>query len=173
MIGHKVSLKDRLLREMEKYFGIDEKRINHAKKVMGYAEELLKSEKADKEIVIPASILHDIGIKVAEKKYNSAAGCYQEMEGPEIARGILLKEGLGKEEIDEICEIIRHHHSPGKIDTLNFKVLYDADWLANLKDEFNVEDKEKLDIIIADVFLTNSGKQLARQIYLAGPKNNN
>lgn len=167
MTGKRGSIKNGLIKELEMYFGSDAKRINHAKKVLEFAEELLKSEKAGEHIVIPASILHDVGIKVAEEKYGSAAARYQETEGPAIARGILSRAGLPKKDIDEICGIIGNHHSPGKINTLNFKVLYDADWLVNLKDEFKIENKEKLNIIIDKVFLTATGRQLAKHIYLS------
>lgn len=166
MKNRAVTIKDKLIKELEDYFGKDAKRINHAKKVMGYAEELLKQEKADWHIVIPASILHDVGIKVAEEKYGSSAGHHQEKEGPAVARGILLKIGLTKKNIDEICEIIAHHHSPGRVNTQNFKVLYDSDWLVNLKDEFDTKDKVELAKIIDKVFLTASGKELAKKIYL-------
>lgn len=162
-----VTMKDKLINELGDYFGSDIKRINHAKKVMSYAEELLRQEKAEWHIVIPASILHDVGIKVAEAKYGSNAGHYQEKEGPAIARKILLRAGLKKEDIEEICEIIAHHHSPGKINTQNFKVLYDADWLVNLKDEIDTKDRTKLQAIIDKIFLTNSGKILAEKIYLS------
>ncbi len=159
--------KDKLIKELEEYFGNDLKRINHAKNVMHFAEELLRDEKADWHIVIPASILHDVGIKVAEAKYGSNAGHYQEKDGPEIARIILLKVGLKKEDIEEICEIIAHHHSPGIVNTQNFKVLYDADWLVNLKDAIDTKDRTKLKVTIDKVFLTNSGKILAEKIYLS------
>lgn len=155
-----------LIKELEEYFGEDKKRIEHAKKVLSYAEEILKKEKADWHIVIPASILHDVGIKEAEKKYGSSAGHYQEKEGPDIARKILIKLGLRKEDMDEICEIIAHHHSPGKIDTQNFKVLYDADWLVNLRDEVDIKDKVKLKKAIQKIFLTKRGKELAEKTYL-------
>jgi len=165
MQNRAITIKERLLKELEEYFGDDTKRINHAKNVMHFAEELLKKEKADWHIVIPASILHDVGIKVAEAKYGSNAGHYQEKEGPEIARIILLKVGLKKEDIDEICKIIAHHHSPGKINTQNFKVLYDADCLVNLKDEVDTKNKTKLAQIINKIFLTDSGRELAKEIY--------
>jgi HD superfamily phosphodiesterase len=145
---------------------VDTKRINHAEKVLDFAEMLLEHEPADRNIVIPASILHDVGIKVAEEKYGSAAGHYQEKEGPEIARNILLKTGLDKKEIDEICQIIGHHHSPGKINTHNFMVLYDADWLVNLKDEVGVANKDKLKRLISKIFLTRTGKLMAEKLYL-------
>lgn len=163
-------LKEKLIKELEDYFGQDEKRINHAKKVMDFAEDILKQEKADWDIVMPASILHDVGIKVAEAKYGSAAGHYQEKEGPEVARKILLKLGVKKDNIDEICSIIAHHHSPEKINTQNFKVLYDADWLVNLKEEVDTNDEAKLKDIIHKVFFTDTGRVLAKKLYLSESK---
>ena len=151
---------------MEGYFGDDTKRKNHARKVTEYAEQLLKPEGGDYQVVIGAAVLHDIGIHQAEKKYGSPAGKYQEIEGPPIAREILTALKFKPGQIDEICEIIGHHHSPGKINTQNFKILYDADWLVNLKDEFDIQDREKLGNIIQRVFLTESGRSLARRTYL-------
>jgi HD superfamily phosphodiesterase len=127
--------KEALLEAMEAYFAGDVKRIEHARKVTGYAEELLRREGADRGVVIAASVLHDIGIHEAERKYGSTSGRYQEIEGPPIARRILTELGLERDKIEEVCEIIAHHHSPGKIATRNFAVLYDADWLVNLRDE--------------------------------------
>ncbi len=155
-----------LTRAMEAYFKEDFKRINHARKVTEYAEELLKREGGDYTIVIGAAVLHDIGIHVAEKKHGSAAGKYQEKEGPPVARQILSRLGFEPEKIEEICGIIAHHHSPGKITTKNFGILYDADWLVNLRDEYDVQDKNKLSKIIGKVFLTQNGKALARDLYL-------
>jgi len=96
----------------------------------------------------------------------SAVGKYQEKEGPPIARRILTRLGFEPNQIEEICEIIAHHHSPGKINTQNFKILYDADWLVNLRDEYDIQDRHKLSNIIDKVFLTRSGKALAREVYL-------
>ena len=158
--------KEALIGAMESYFGDDTKRKNHARKVTEYAEQLLKPEGGDYQIVIGAAVLHDIGIHMAEKKYGSPGGKFQEIEGPPIAREILTALKFEPVQIDEICEIIGHHHSPGKINTQNFKILYDADWLVNLKDEFDIQDKEKLGNIIQRVFLTESGRSLARQTYL-------
>ncbi len=159
-----------LIREMEAYFKADAKRINHAHRVTEYAEELLKRERGDYLIVIGASALHDIGIHQAKKKHGSTSGKYQEKEGPPIARRILTRLGLEPNQIKEICEIIAHHHSPGKIVTKNFGILYDADWLVNLRDEYDIQDRNKLSNIIDKVFLTQSGKALAREIYLQEDK---
>lgn len=159
-------IKDKLIKELEEYFGKDVLRIEHAKKVVVYAQELLLEEGGDWHVVIPAGILHDIGIKAAQEKYGSSAGEYQEKEGPAIARKILLKLGFRNNDIDEICRIIAHHHSPGEVDTLNFKILYDADCLVNFKDEADLDDKKKAAEIIKKVFFTNTAKEIAERIFL-------
>ena len=156
-----------LIAAMEAYFGEDRKRITHAHRVTRHAEELLKREKGDYPVVVGAAVLHDIGIHQAERKHGSTGGKYQEIEGPPIARGILTGLGFEPNQIEEICEIIAHHHSPGKVDTSNFKILYDADWLVNLGDEYDIRDRRKLSRIIGRLFLTDSGKSLARKIYLS------
>ena len=161
-----ITIRQRLMEQLEEYFGSDKKRITHAKNVMHFTEELLKKEGGDSHIVIPASILHDVGIKEAERKYGSSSGSYQEKEGPAIARKFLLEIGFKIEDIDEICEIIAHHHTPGKVNTRNFKILYDSDWLVNLEEEVDLSDKEKLKGLINRVFLTKTGKETAERTYL-------
>jgi len=61
-------------------------------------------------------------------------------------------------------KIIAHHHSPGRINTKNCAILYDADWLVNLKDEYDIGDRDKRSHIIDKV--SRSGKALAGEIYL-------
>ncbi len=160
------TIKAKLLHDMEIFFGDDRKRIDHAKKVMGYAEEILKKEGGDWHILMPTSILHDAGIKVAEEKYGSSEGKLQEKEGPEVARKMLLRLGLRMEDIDEICEIIAHHHTPGVIDTKNFRILYDADCLVNLEEKAQKMERKKLEQHIEKLFLTPTGKALAKKKYL-------
>ena len=152
---------------MEDYFSDDMKRIRHAHDVMKNAERLLETEDGDYTVVIAAALLHDIGIHEAEGKYGSVSGKYQELEGPPIARKILTELGSEQSQIEEICEIIAHHHTPGKVLSNNFNILYDADWLVNLGDEFDIEDKELVSSIINRVFLTKSGRLIAHQLYLS------
>jgi len=124
-----------------------------------YAEQIGREESGNLAVILCAAYLHDIGIHEAEKKYGSAKGSYQEKEGPPIAKEILDKLGWREEVVEEVCQIIGNHHSPGKIDTLNFKILIDADWLVNLKDEYDITDKEKLKKLIPKIFLTDTGKK--------------
>jgi HD superfamily phosphodiesterase len=160
------NIKLQINHEMENYFKGDTRYINHAHKVTEYAEEIGSKEGGDFPVVVAAGLLHDIGIPEAERKYGSAIGKYQEIEGPPIAREILSRIRFPGKQIDEVCEIIAHHHSPGIIKSQNFKILYDADWLVNLGDEYDIKDNNKLKTIIGKVFLTSSGQSLARKIYL-------
>ena len=166
--GSNPDFKERILSEMINYFGDDIKRITHAMKVTHFAERILQEEKtADKRVVIISAILHDIGIKECERKYNSTDVQLQQKEGPPIAREILKKVGIKQEIIGEVCKIIASHHSPGEIDTINFKILWDADLLVNIENEFDLTDKEKLKKFIEENFLTYTGKEIAK-LYLSG-----
>ena len=161
-------LKDRVAIEMKRYFGRDFKRIGHASRVARYAEKIGRDEGADLSVVLPSAYLHDIGIKEAERKHNSNAARFQELEGPPIAREILEKLNAGEDLVDEVCDIVAHHHHPRKEETMNFKALYDADLITNLEEDRKEKpsDPERIKKIIEKSFLTDSGKKLAESVLL-------
>jgi HD superfamily phosphodiesterase len=146
----------------------DFKRIGHAATVARFAEKIGKREKANLAVVLCAAYLHDIGIKAAEEKYNSSAARYQELEGPPVAKKLMETLGAKRELMDEVCEIIGHHHHPTGDDSLNFKVVHDADMLTNMvecKDRKGIDEDEflaKLDRL----FLTQSGNSLAKEVLM-------
>jgi predicted HD phosphohydrolase len=158
-------LKDRIAIEMKKYFGKDFKRIGHATKVARYAEKIGRIEGGNMAVILASAYLHDIGIHEAEKKYESTAAKYQETEGPPIARTILEKLGASADLIQEVCDIIGHHHHPREEETLNFKVLYDADRIVNME-EANKKSPlpaDKIQHMIDKGFLTRSGRVTATE----------
>ncbi len=159
-------LKDRVAIEMKRYFNTDFKRIGHAGRVARYAEKLAKEEGGDIAVILISAYLHDIGIKEAERKHNSSAAVFQEEEGPPVAKMILERLGAGKDLVNEVCDIIGHHHHPRKEETLNFKILHDADSITNLEEK--QKDKpftdENIHNIIKKSFLTGSGRKLAEEV---------
>ena len=161
-------LKDRVALEMKRYFKQDFKRIGHATRVARYAERIVKEERGDAAVVLSAAYLHDIGIHEAERTHGSTADHYQEEEGPPIAREILTRLGAGSELIDEVCDIVGHHHHPRPEETVNFKILYDADLIANLEesDDESPRDPAGVEARIDRVFLTEGGRRLARDVLL-------
>ena len=157
-------LKDRVAVEMKRYFKQDFRRIGHATKVARYAEQIAKEEKGDMVMVICAAYLHDIGIHEAERKHGSTEARYQEEEGPPIAREILAKLSASRDIIDEVCDIIGHHHHPRAEETVNFKIVYDADLITNLEEKEEPVTEEKLAALIEKSFLTASGRKLAGEL---------
>ncbi len=162
-------LKDRVAVEMKRYFKTDFRRIGHATKVARYAQRIADKEGGDLAVVLCAAYLHDIGIKEAERKHNSTAARYQEEEGPPIAREILVRLGADEVLVEEVCDIVGHHHHPRAEETANFRALYDADMIVNMeeKQETSPVDPGKLAARIERVFLTPSGRELAKKILLA------
>jgi len=154
-------IRNKLIDEMKKVFADDQRRIDHALAVLHYAEKIQAVEGGDPLIVKAAVILHDIGILQAECKYGSSAGKYQEIEGPIIARGILAKFELDKETVEHICKIIANHHSAKDIDTVEFRCVWDADWLVNIPEDFKDASKEQVQQTIDKVFKTNTGHKIA------------
>jgi putative nucleotidyltransferase with HDIG domain len=159
-------IRDKLINEMKKVFGDDQKRIEHALAVLGYAEQIQAVEGGDPLIVKAAAILHDIGIQQAERKYGSSAGKYQEIEGPPIAEEILKRYDLDAEAIEHICKIIANHHSAKDIDTTEFRIILDADRLVNMNEDYPNVTSNKLQKIIADKFKTNEGNRIAKKLFL-------
>jgi hypothetical protein len=161
-------LKDRVAIEMKRYFKNDFKRIGHASRVARYAEKIGKEERGNLAVILTAAYLHDIGIKESERKYQSSAARYQEEEGPPIARGILERLGAKTELVDEVCDIVGHHHHPRPEESTNFRCLYDGDLITNLEENHKESPMgaEELGRILEKSFLTESGKRLAKEVLL-------
>jgi len=157
---------DILIERMKAYFGGDERRIEHALSVLAAARAVNAVEKADPVVVEAAAVLHDIGIHEAERKYGSSAGNYQEIEGPPIARKILAEFDLDEDTVEHVLAIIAEHHSAKTIDTREFRVLWDADWLVNIPDEFDLEEKTSLGALVVKVFKTAAGREMAEKKFL-------
>jgi predicted HD phosphohydrolase len=162
-------LKDLVAIEMKRYFKSDFKRIGHATRVARYAEKIGRNEKGNLAVILSASYLHDIGLHAAQKKHNGSADEFHEQEGPDIARSILIKLGAQEELIEEVCDIVGHHHHARSEETINFKVVYDADLIENLdeKQKKTPADPETLTADIEKLILTDSGRELAKEVLVS------
>jgi thioredoxin type arsenate reductase len=164
--GEVAARREQLVQEMKTLFHNDQRRIDHALKVLEYAETILPEETADPLTVKAAAILHDIGIHEAERKHGSAAGRFQELEGPPIARRIMERIGIDDDTIDHACRIVGSHHSAGKMHTPEFHIVWDADWLVNIPEEHATADRDKLARLVDRVFKTEKGHKLAEELFL-------
>lgn len=163
----KINMLEKITKEMIKYFNNDVRRINHALKVHSFCQTICCLEQLNEReqlIVNLSGILHDIGIKEAERKYNSSSGPYQEKEGPAIAKQIMKKYAVDEEIIERVCHIVGHHHSYNKIDGKDFQILVEADFLVNIyEDEM---DKASVSSIRSKYFKTRTGIEVLEHMYL-------
>ena len=145
-----------VMEETIKYFDGDLKRINHLVKVYGFAKTIGELEGLDEKtqkILEITAIIHDIGIKISEKRHNSSSGYYQQLEGLGIEDTI----------IDRVCWLIAHHHTYQNIDKPDYQILVEADFLVNAYED-NM-DKNAIESIKTKVFRTESGRRLLDMMY--------
>ncbi|WP_294358867.1 HD domain-containing protein [uncultured Clostridium sp.] len=158
---------EEILLKMIEYFDGDVKRINHAIKVYQFAKLISYKENMEEDeyrALELAAILHDIGIKNAERKYNSSAGKYQEIEGPAVAEELLNEFNIKKDILERIKFLIGNHHSYNKIDKIDFQILIESDFLVNI-DEDNMKI-ENIKVIKNKYFRTNMGIKLIESMYI-------
>lgn len=156
----------------------------HTEISVRFAEMLLEKEGGDENVVMPAIILHDVGwIKVPEDEQHKGFGPEiqspsvvkkHELEGVEMARGILEAVDYNKEKVAEILEIIEGHDSRKEADSINESIVKDADKLWRFSregftidcDRFDLKPMERVkkkDLDIDSIFFTDSAKQIARK----------
>ena len=153
--------------EMIKYYANDARRVNHFMKVYSFAKsigELEKIDKKEQEILEIAAVVHDIGIKISEEKYNSSAGKYQEIEGPKVAEEMLSNLGIEKDIVDRVCFLVGHHHTYNKIDNIDYQILVEADFLVNIYED-EIQEKE-IEIIKNKIIKTKSGIEMINKMFL-------
>jgi len=132
-------------------------------------EERGGGEGGNPAVILCAAYLHDMGIKEAEKEHKSTEAEPHEEAGPPIARETLTRLGAKDALIDEVCDIVGHHHHPGKEESINFKSLYDADLIANLveKHKESPMTSETFRDTLSGSFLTETGRDLAKKVLLS------
>ena len=157
---------NKVIDAMTDYYSDDWKRINHFTKVYSFAKIISDCEnidEKDKELVEVSAIVHDIGIKISEEKYNRSDGKYQEKEGPVIADAMLSKIGFDSDFIKKVCYLVGHHHTYSNITELPHQILIEADFLVNIGEEGIKKDKIK--IIKNKIFKTMTGLEYLSWLY--------
>ncbi len=99
-------------------------RFTHTLRVMKWCERLLEEVPAQREIVLAAAALHDIGYSVGTQ--NHAA------HSAKLAEGFLRGEGYGESFLLNVCDLVARHsdkHLPAEKMSNELIVLQDADCL--------------------------------------------
>ncbi|PWJ48034.1 HD domain-containing protein [Faecalicatena contorta] len=156
--------KEHIIQQMKEIFKEIPFGIDHTLKVLKNAEDIMDGENVsikERELISSVAILHDIGAVEAKRKYDSIEGVYQEKEGPAVARKILVRENFDSDDIERICYIIGNHHTPAKIDGLDFQIQWEADLLENLTIMDKQKEQQKIKKCIEENFKTPTGKKIA------------
>lgn len=160
------------------------KNLIHTKIVLRYALKLLEEEKGDEGVVIPATLLHDVGWKALPEHLqitafgpnpsNPKLVRVHELEGAKIARSILAGVHYSPKKVEEICRIVRGHDSRKRPISQNDRIVKDADklyrysrkGLAIDSDRFRTPRRKYLLFLegaIDQWFLTPTGKEIAKK----------
>ncbi|MDR2091278.1 MAG: HD domain-containing protein [Clostridiales bacterium] len=149
------------------YNGNDVKRINHLIKVFSFAHHIGFMEKCapnTQTVIDIAAILHDIGIHEAERKHNSSAGHWQEIEGPPVAKELLKGVSIDEADKERILFLIGRHHHYGGVEGADFQILVEADFLVNIFEDGTGRDG--IENVKKNIFKTKSGIDLLEKLYL-------
>lgn len=156
----------RVTNAMIDYYTGDVRRVNHFLKVYGFAKTIGVLEGLDartQEILELAALTHDIGIRNSERKYQSSAGHYQQLEGPPEARAMLEKLGVDGAVIERVCWLIARHHTYTDIQGADYQILVEADFLVNAcEGEMSPED---IEAFRNKLFRTASGIAILEKLY--------
>lgn len=156
----------RLLAAMADY-DRDPALVHHFTKVHGFAAAIGEMEGLDAEtqfVLETAALVHDIGIRNAQRDYGRSDGKLQEKIGPGEAETLLR--GLGdytEEQIDRVKYLVGHHHTYTNVEGLDYQILIEADFLVNL---YEFADRYKKILTVEErIFRTQSGKKLLHSIF--------
>lgn len=157
-----------LIFKMTEYFEGDPKRIQHFIKVHTFAKLIASGENIDiktRYCLYTASVVHDIGIKIAEEKYGKGhcGGKLQEQFGPEPAKEMLRKLDFDEDIIERVCFLVGHHHTYEGVDGLDWQILLEADFLVNAYED-NLS-KESILSFREKVFKTKTGTLLLNDMF--------
>lgn len=147
--------------------------VLHTKWVIKSMEMLLIKEKGEMDLLLPASILHDVGwakvpLKIQKDKNRIIVKKALELHlkyNPPITRKILNSLGYDKNKIEKIIEIILAHKFQDPKD-LNKRLLIDADTLSDIFSEpfyedvrqYRITPKENYDFRKENKFYTKTAK---------------
>ncbi len=162
-----IPVRDLIISAMKNEFGNDTRRAGHALRVLDYAEKIQKKNKTGSNlIVIAAAVLHDIRILNAEQKFDTPDVTVHEEEGIAVARRILEEISLDRAVIEHVCRIVGSHHSGGDIDTIEFKIVYDADLIVNLHEKDKLSEDKVTKEYLEKIFKTEEGIKIAEKLFL-------
>ena len=140
--------------------------IDHFIRVWTYAKIIGELEGLDDEtlfILEIAAITHDIACPLCRKKYGNTNGKYQEIEGIPLVRKFLSATGVSEAQIERVTFLVGHHHTFTEIDSVDWQILVEADYIANATE--NGYSEQNIRNTMQKIMKTESGKRLLQSVF--------
>lgn len=140
--------------------------IDHFIRVWTYAKTIGELEGLDagtRYVLEIAAVTHDIACPLCREKYGNTNGKHQETEGAAMVQEFLRDSGLTTAQLQRVAFLVGHHHTFTGVDGMDYQILLEADYLANASE--NGYSKENVENFTTRIMRTESGKELARQIF--------
>ena len=105
----------------------------------------------------------DIACPLCREKYGNTNGKHQEEEGASLVTAFLSDSEMTKVQIDRVAFLVGHHHTFTGIDSLDWQILIEADYIANATE--NGYSETNVRNFIQEIMKTDSGKSLAKDVF--------
>ncbi len=140
--------------------------IDHLIRVWTYAKTIGELEGLDDEcqfILEVAAVTHDIACPLCREKYGNTDGKHQEKEGGPLVREFLANTGMTKTQIDRVAFLVEHHHTLEGIDSADWQILVEADYIVNASE--NGYSGQSIRSFLEKAAKTQSGKKLIKAVF--------
>ncbi len=147
--GGQDALTDRLVAALKTELGADNAVFSRAVESMEKARLVLRKEGGNPKVALSAALLLNLDPAGGE---------------PVRALGIMKEAGLDKYALEEAAGLIADIHSKKDNDSLEFKIVVDADHLAGLESKSSSQTEEEGHEEIVGAFWTKAGKEAAEVV---------
>lgn len=154
---------NQLVEEMKRIFAGNQKRITHSLETLKYAGLIQAAEGGNPLVVKASAIL--LGVAGCNDSSTSVTA-----KGPTAVRDTLVKYGIEPALVEQVCSIITNYNCGKTIDPIEFRIVHDAEQLANINNQSAAAQRDELNRLIDSALKTTKGRQLATELLAASPK---
>ena len=140
--------------------------IDHLIRVWTYAKTRGELEGLDAQtqlVLEVAAITHDIACPLCREKYGNTNGKLQEQEGELMVKDILADSGMSEDQIKRVAFLVGHHHTFTDIDSIDYQILVEADYIANATE--NGYSHQNVENFIQKIMKTETGKRILMSVF--------
>jgi hypothetical protein len=159
------SLAARLIRAVEKEWAGDPPRLANALLVFQHAKQLMEREGGDPRVILASAVSMSFIPDVPTNRDSTADEPTCLLAGSISLRQFLQQVGLGGDTIRGVCQLIWTYRTDSARNTLELKIVSDADRLAQLTGQNRGIAPDDLESVIQRDLHTSTGKQRARELF--------